>query len=157
MRLVLPMMLVMNTSSRPAFHLAFCVDDLEAARQFYGGLLRCAEGRSTGDWIDFDFYGHQIVVHLSPSAALQPAISGQVDGAAVPVPHFGLVLDWAEWRALADQLEAHPAEFLIAPEIRFAGQPGEQGSFFLRDPAGNTLEFKAMRHPDALFAEFDGD
>ncbi len=157
MRPVLPMMLVMNTSPRPAFHLAFRVDDLEAARQFYGGLLRCAEGRSTKDWIDFDFYGHQIVAHMLPEDAARPSASGQVDDVAVPVPHFGLVLDWAEWCALVDRLESHPVDFLIAPEIRFAGQRGEQGSFFLRDPAGNALEFKAMRHPDALFAEFEAD
>ena len=145
------MMLVMNRPARPAFHLAFCVDDLEAARQFYGGLLQCAEGRSTENWVDFDFYGHQIVAHLLPEGAPRRGGSGQVDGVAVPVPHFGLVLDWPAWRALADRLLSESVHFLIAPEIRFAGQRGEQGSFFLCDPSGNTLEFKAMRHPEALF------
>ena len=139
------------TAARPPFHLAFPVHDLAAARAFYGDLLGCPEGRSSADWVDFDLEGHQIVAHLLPEGTARRGGSGQVDGVAVPVPHFGLVLDWPAWRALADRLLSESVHFLIAPEIRFAGQRGEQGSFFLCDPSGNTLEFKAMRHPEALF------
>ena len=139
------------------FHLAFPVHSLSKARDFYRDTLGCLEGRSSDEWVDFNFYGHQIVAHLLPKGAARASASGQVDGAAVPVPHFGLVLDWAVWCALVNRLEARPVDFLFPPEIRFIGQRGEQGSFFLRDPAGNALEFKAMRHPDALFAEFDSD
>ena len=133
------------------FHLAFPVDDLAAARAFYGGLLGCAEGRSSERWIDFDFHGHQIVAHLAPDA-VRTRTSNPVDGESVPVPHFGLVLAMDEWRALAARLEAAGTEFVIAPTVRFDGEPGEQATMFLTDPAGNALEFKAMADPAKLFA-----
>ncbi len=133
----------------PRFHLAFPVDDLAAARAFYGGVLGCGEGRSAATWVDFDFHGHQLVTHLAPGAALH---RNAVDGDAVPVPHFGLVLDWAEWEDLRDRLAAAGTMFEIAPHIRFAGQPGEQATMFLFDPAGNALEFKAFKDIGQLFA-----
>ena len=133
------------------FHLAFPVDDLAAARAFYGGLLGCPEGRSSDRWIDFDLRGHQIVAHLAPDAVRARA-SNAVDGEDVPVPHFGLVLEMDEWRDLAERLEAAGTPFVIAPTIRFAGEPGEQATMFLLDPAGNALEFKAMAEPARLFA-----
>ena len=134
----------------PPFHLAFPVDDLAAARHFYGEVMGCPEGRSSDHWIDFDFHGHQIVAHLSDEAGDRAA--NAVDGHDVPVPHFGLVLGMEEWRALADRLQQAGTEFVIAPTIRFEGQPGEQATMFLRDPAGNALEFKAMADPSHLFA-----
>ncbi|USI73614.1 VOC family protein [Sphingomonas morindae] len=138
------------TDLRP-FHLAFPVDDLAAARAFYGGVLGCAEGRSAAHWIDFNLYGHQIVAHLDP-APRGDAVRAPVDGHDVPVPHFGLVLDWDEWEALAARLVAAGIAFGIEPHIRFVGQPGEQATMFFRDPAGNALEFKAFRDPAKLFA-----
>ena len=137
--------------SLPPFHLAFPVDDLAAAREFYGRVLGCPEGRSSEQWIDFDFHGHQIVAHLAPAAARARA-SNAVDGEDVPVPHFGLVLAMAEWTALAERLKAARVAFVIPPTVRFAGQPGEQATMFLLDPAGNALEFKAMADPGNLFA-----
>lgn len=134
------------------FHLAFPVHDLEAARAFYGGLLGCPEGRSDARWIDYDFFGHQIVAHLTEGAALRPA-HNPVDGHDVPVPHFGAVLPMAEWRAMADRLEASGVEFIIKPTVRFAGQPGEQATMFFLDPSGNALEIKAMADPSKLFAK----
>jgi extradiol dioxygenase family protein len=136
----------------PPFHLAFPVDDLAAARRFYGGLLGCPEGRSADRWIDFDLHGHQIVAHLAPEAARARA-SNPVDGEDVPVPHFGLVLSMEEWKALADRLRSAGTRFVIEPTIRFEGQPGEQATMFLFDPAGNALEFKAMANPANLFAK----
>ena len=133
------------------FHLAFPVDDLEAARRFYGELLGCPEGRSADHWIDFDLRGHQIVAHLAPEAAPRRA-SNPVDGDEVPVPHFGLVLSMDEWSALADRLQGANVDFVIKPTIRFEGEPGEQATMFLLDPAGNALEFKAMADPAKLFA-----
>jgi extradiol dioxygenase family protein len=133
------------------FHLAFPVDDLAAARRFYGDLLGCPEGRSAEHWIDFDLHGHQIVAHLAPEAAPKRA-ANEVDGENVPVPHFGLVLQMGEWKALAERLETAGVEFVISPTIRFADQPGEQATMFLLDPAGNALEFKAMANPANLFA-----
>ena len=138
--------------TQPPFHLAFPVDDLDAARAFYGGLLGCAEGRSSDHWIDFDFHGHQIVAHLSPDAVPSRA-SNPVDGEEVPVPHFGLVLGMDEWRSLADRLSGAGVKFVIEPTVRFAGQPGEQATMFFYDPAGNALEFKAMANPANLFAK----
>ena len=135
----------------PPFHLAFPVDDLAAARRFYGELLGCPEGRSADHWVDFDLYGHQIVAHLAPGA-VQRRATNPVDGEKVPVPHFGLVLAMDEWRRLADRLESAGAEFVISPTVRFAGEPGEQATMFLLDPAGNALEFKAMADPAKLFA-----
>jgi extradiol dioxygenase family protein len=138
--------------SRPPFHLAFPVDDLAAARRFYGELLDCREGRSADHWVDFDLRGHQIVAHLAPDAVRVRAIN-PVDGDDVPVPHFGLVLSMEEWRALAARLEGAGVEFVVAPTIRFEGQAGEQATMFLLDPAGNALEFKAMADPSKLFAK----
>ena len=134
----------------PPFHLAFPVDDLAAARAFYGGVLGCAEGRSAAQWVDFDLYGHQIVAHLAPRA--DDAARNPVDGHEVPVPHFGVVLGWAAWQALANRLGAAGIAFGIAPHVRFVGQPGEQATMFFRDPSGNALEFKAFRDPATLFA-----
>jgi extradiol dioxygenase family protein len=137
--------------SLPPFHLAFPVDNLAAARAFYGGVMGCAEGRSSDEWIDFDFHGHQIVAHLAPGKAGDRA-STHVDGHGVPVPHFGLVLSMPAWKALAERLRAGGADFVIEPTIRFEGQPGEQATMFLRDPSGNALEFKALTNPHNLFA-----
>jgi uncharacterized protein len=133
------------------FHLAFPVHDLAAARAFYGGLLGCPEGRSSDAWIDFDLYGHQIVAHLDP-AARAVAVHNPVDGHDVPVPHFGVVLTWEAWHALADKLTAAGTDFGIAPHIRFQGQVGEQATMFFRDPSGNALEFKAFQDMGQLFA-----
>jgi len=131
------------------FHLAFPVDDLAAARSFYGGLLGLPEGRSSTTWVDFDFFGHQITAHLSPGEV--SAATNAVDGDDVPVRHFGLVLPREDWEALAERLRAAGTDFLLEPRIRFQGEPGEQGTFFLRDPAGNALEFKSFEDSSALF------
>lgn len=133
------------------FHLAFPVHDLAAARAFYGGVLGCAEGRSSEHWIDFDLMGHQIVAHLDP-AAKPVAVANEVDGHHVPVPHFGVVLTMADWQALAGRVEAAGISFGIPPHIRFQGQPGEQATMFFRDPSGNALEFKAFADDAQLFA-----
>lgn len=137
-------------SLRP-FHLAFPVHDLAAARAFYGGVLGCAEGRSSDRWIDFDLMGHQIVAHLDPEARTAGA-TNPVDGHDVPVPHFGIVLTMEDWRALARRVEAAGIAFGIAPHVRFVGQPGEQATMFFRDPSGNALEFKAFADDAQLFA-----
>lgn len=134
------------------FHLAFRVDDLAAARQFYGDVLGCAEGRSSDQWIDFDLFGHQIVAHLDVSAPRAPVYHNPVDGHDVPVPHFGVVLTMADWQALAARLQAAATHFVIEPHIRFAGQTGEQATMFFHDPAGNALEFKAFADDAMLFA-----
>ncbi len=137
----------------PPFHLAFAVHDLAAAREFYGGLLQCPEGRSSDQWIDFNLFGHQIVAHLKPA---DPAAPDQhhnpVDGHEVPVPHFGVVLEWEQWHALADRLRKADVAFVIEPYVRFEGQAGEQATLFFNDPSGNALEFKAFRDPQQLFA-----
>lgn len=135
----------------PPFHLAFPVDDIAAARRFYGDLLGCPEGRSADDWVDFDLHGHQIVAHLAPDQVARRS-TNEVDGEDVPVPHFGLVLPMHEWKRLAERLQGAGVEFVIEPTIRFEGQPGEQATMFLLDPAGNALEFKAMADPADLFA-----
>jgi extradiol dioxygenase family protein len=135
----------------PPFHLAFPVHDLAAARAFYGGLLGCPEGRSSEQWIDFDFFGHQIVAHLAEGSA--PRHHNPVDGHDVPVPHFGAVLDMATWRDLAERLRAAGTAFVIEPTVRFEGQPGEQATMFFIDPSGNAIEFKAMARPENLFAK----
>ncbi len=137
-------------SLRP-FHLAFPVDDLAEARRFYGETMGCAQGRSSEEWIDFDFYGHQIVAHLAKGRAGDRA-SNHVDGHGVPVPHFGIVLAMAEWQALAERLTAAGVDFAIAPTIRFKGRPGEQATMFFRDPSGNALEMKAFADDSMLFA-----
>jgi extradiol dioxygenase family protein len=134
----------------PPFHLALPVNDLAAARAFYGSLLGCREGRSADTWVDFDLMGHQLSLHLATGAG-DRATSG-VDGDAVPIPHFGVVLSMESWRALAERLKAAGVAFILEPKVRFAGQPGEQATMFLRDPAGNALEFKALADPDGLFA-----
>jgi extradiol dioxygenase family protein len=133
------------------FHLAFPVHDLAAARAFYGDLLGCAEGRSSEQWIDFDFHGHQLVAHLAPDE-LRAAATNAVDGHAVPVRHFGAVLDWQAWHDLADRLRAAGVAFLIEPGIRFVGQVGEQATMFFLDPSGNAVEFKAFKDPSQIFA-----
>lgn len=137
--------------TRPRFHLAFPVRDLAEARAFYGGLLGCAEGRSSPEWVDFDFHGHQIVAHLSAGAAESNA-TNPVDGEDVPVRHFGLILDLAAWKALAERLEAAGTAFIIPPQVRFKGQPGEQATLFFLDPSGNALEFKAFADDAMVFA-----
>ena len=133
------------------FHLAFPVHDLAAARAFYRDVLGCGEGRSSDQWIDFDFYGHQIVAHLDP-AAKPVATSNPVDGHDVPVPHFGVVLTMEQWEGLAARLRAAGIRFGIEPHIRFKGQPGEQATMFFLDPSGNALEFKAFADDAMLFA-----
>ena len=138
-------------SLRP-FHLAFPVRDIAEARTFYGDVLGCREGRSADDWVDFDFYGHQIVAHRVGDATDRDSGANAVDGHAVPVPHFGVVLDMADWRELADRLTAAGTLFEIAPHIRFNGEPGEQATMFFRDPSGNALEMKAFASLDNLFA-----
>ena len=132
----------------PPFHLAFPVDDLAAARRFYGDLIGCSEGRSAEHWVDFNLYGHQIVAHLAPET-VRASGTNPVDGEDVPVPHFGLVLPMAEWK----RLDHAGVKFIVTPTIRFEGQAGEQATMFLRDPAGNALEFKAMADPAKLFAK----
>ncbi len=136
--------------TRPRFHLAFPVHDLAQARAFYGGALGCPEGRSSDRWIDFDLHGHQIVAHLAAEAGDRAA--NPVDGHGVPVPHFGLILDWADWEALAARVAAAGVDFVIAPYVRFSGDAGEQGTFFVRDPSGNALEFKSFKDDAQVFA-----
>jgi len=138
--------------TRPRFHLAFPVRDLAEARAFYGDLLGCAEGRSSPDWIDFDFYGHQIVAHLAPDEVGHRQTSA-VDGEQVPVRHFGVILTLEAWQDLADRLQAAGTQFIIAPQVRFKGQAGEQATLFFLDPSGNALEFKAFAHDDMVFAK----
>lgn len=133
------------------FHLAIPVTDLEAADQFYGTLLGCERGRSDTQWIDWNFFGHQLVTHKVAAMPGAPSHNA-VDDHAVPVPHFGVVLDMQDWQALADKLEAAGTEFVIRPYIRFKGKPGEQATMFLYDPCGNALEFKAFASMENLFA-----
>ena len=138
---------------RPRFHLAFPVDDLEAARRFYVGVLGCAQGRESDAWIDFDFFGHQIVAHKVSPEQLQTLQQGnRVDGHDVPALHFGLVLPWDAFEPMAARLRAAEVEFIIEPCVRFKGRVGEQATLFVRDPAGHALEFKAFRDPGLLFA-----
>ena len=134
------------------FHLAIPVHDLTAARAFYGGLFGCPEGRSSAEWVDFDLFGHQLVAHLDRSSRPHVQATNAVDGHDVPVPHFGVVLAWQAWHDLADRLSKAGQQFVIEPGIRFKGQVGEQATFFLFDPSGNALEFKAFRDPAQLFA-----
>jgi extradiol dioxygenase family protein len=136
--------------ARPRFHLAFPVRDLDEARAFYGGVLGCPEGRSAPDWVDFNFHGHQIVAHLAPGEGADR--TSLVDGEAVPVRHFGVILPPVEWRELAARLTGAKIQFLIQPQTRFAGQPGEQSTLFVTDPSGNALEFKAFADDDQVFA-----
>jgi uncharacterized protein len=137
-------------TGHPRFHLAIPVDDLAAARRFYGGVLGCAEGRSADHWVDFDLYGHQLVAHLAPGGG--DAATNPVDGDEVPVPHFGVLLSVEAWQALAERLRAAGTEFVIEPRVRFEGLAGEQHTMFFRDPAGNALEFKAFADDAMVFA-----
>lgn len=142
-------------SEYPRFHLAFPVTDLESTRRFYCDVLGCTTGRESDRWIDFDFFGHQLVAHL---VAKRPAYDhNEVDGDAVPAFHFGPVLDWDDFHALADRLKTARLDFLIGPRVRFCGGAGEQATLFVRDPCGNALEFKAFRNPAMLFAKNLGD
>lgn len=135
------------------FHLAFPVDDLDRARTFYGDTLGCPEGRSSAEWIDFDLFGHQIVAHHKPRTAADTEVHHNVvDGHAVPIPHFGVVLTMEKWQALADRLLAAGQKFEIEPYIRFKGEVGEQATMFFYDPAGNALEFKAFADLTQVFA-----
>ena len=136
----------------PPFHLAFPVRDLSEARQFYGDLLGCSEGRSSNEWVDFNFYGHQIVAHLSP-AECTTASTSSVDNHQVPVRHFGAVLSIPAWEQLADKLKAAGTKFIIEPYVRFKGEVGEQATMFFQDPSGNAIEIKAFKNMDSLFAK----
>ncbi|WP_112606598.1 VOC family protein [Rhizobium sp. WW22] len=142
----------MSAAPLHPFHLAFPVNDLAAARTFYGGLLGCPEGRSSPDWIDFNFYGHQIVAHLAPGETTDVAANA-VDGHGVPVRHFGVVLSMEEWEAAAEKLTKANIEFVIKPYIRFRGEPGEQATMFFKDPSGNAIEMKAFADISSLFAK----
>ncbi|MDE2462068.1 MAG: VOC family protein [Gammaproteobacteria bacterium] len=134
----------------PLFHLAFPVRDLDEARRFYTGLLGCPTGRESEHWIDFNFFGHQIVAHLAPPE--RDGATNSVDGEDVPARHFGVILEWDQWQALADKLKAAKVKFVIEPGIRFKGKVGEQATMFFKDPSGNALEFKAFRDPSQVFA-----
>ncbi len=135
----------------PLFHLAIPVDDLVAAEAFYGDLFGCPRGRRDEKWIDFDFFGHQLVTHFAPEECGR-AVTNKVDGKDVPAKHFGVILDEPQWRKLADHLTEAGTDFIIEPGVRFKGETGEQGTFFLLDPAGNALEFKYFGDPSQLFA-----
>jgi len=132
------------------FHLAIHVDDLDAARAFYGGVLGCEEGRSTQTWVDFDFFGHQLSLHLGP--VMETQNTGRVGDVMVPMPHLGLVLDMERWMETAGRLEEHDTDFVLAPQVRFKGEPGEQWTMFFRDPAGNAIEIKGFPDASGLFA-----
>ena len=133
------------------FHLAFPVNDLDAAREFYGGLLGCEEGRSSEHWIDFNLYGHQIVAHLAPNSGIKA--TNEVDSDSVPVPHFGISLPMDQWQELAKRLAASGVKFIIEPKVRFAGEVGEQATMFFLDPSGNALEFKSFADLSQVFAK----
>jgi extradiol dioxygenase family protein len=136
---------------RTAFHLAFHVRDLDEARAFYGGLLGCREGRSTDTWVDFDFFGHQISLHLGEPFPVTN--TGRVGEHVVPMPHFGLVMHMPDWRALADRLTSSGMSFVIAPSLRFVGEPGEQATMFFLDPSGNPIEIKGFADFDKVYAK----
>ena len=138
-------------TSHPRFHLAFPVRDLTEARRFYGDLLGCPEGRSSPEWVDFDFYGHQIVAHLCNTGA--GVATNEVDGEDVPVRHFGVILDLPAWETITHKLRAAGVSFIIEPQIRFKGQPGEQATCFFLDPSGNALELKAFANDSMVFAK----
>lgn len=133
------------------FHLAFPVRDLAESREFYGGVLGCAEGRSSDTWIDFDLFGHQIVAHLAPNAGI--VHRNEVDADHVPVPHFGIVLEMDAFHEFAERIRARGVEFIIEPKIRFKGEVGEQATMFFLDPSGNALEFKAFADFSHVFAK----
>lgn len=142
----------MAETPMPPFHLAFPVRNLSEARQFYGDLLGCPEGRSAEDWVDFNFYGHQIVAHVAPDECGTTATS-DVDSHQVPVRHFGAVLSMSDWEALADKLKQAGTRFIIEPYVRFKGEVGEQATMFFQDPSGNAIEIKSFKNMDALFAK----
>ncbi len=133
------------------FHFAFLVKDLASTRRFYGRLLGCHEGRSTTTWVDFDFFGNQISAHVSRSKP-QSVPCGHVDQVVVPIPHFGAILEWKAFQRLAKRLKRAKIAFVVTPQVRYQGKPGEQATMFLRDPSGNPLEFKAFRDPDEVYA-----
>ncbi len=135
----------------PPFHLAFPVKDLEEARAFYINVLGCTTGRSSDQWVDFNFFGHQLVAHLKPEE-VKEATTNDVDGDSVPVRHFGVILEWEQWEKLSERLEKHNISFIIKPHIRFKGKPGEQATMFFLDPSGNALEFKAFKDKNQIFA-----
>ena len=135
------------------FHLAFRIDDLDSTRWFYGELLGCPQGREAETWIDYDFFGNQISAHLGPRPAQQ--LTSLVDGKPVPLVHFGVVIPWADWEALHQRLSAAGTQFILEPQIRFQGLPGEQATFFVQDPSGNALEFKAYRNENGIFDQQD--
>jgi len=139
-------------NSIPRFHLAFPVTDLAQTQLFYCTILGCAVGRTSDRWIDFDFYGHQITAHLKPELCTA-MVTNPVDGDAVPVRHFGLILDWEAWSQLADRLKHQALPFVISPHIRFVGEVGEQATLFIQDPSGNALEFKSFRDESHIFAK----
>ncbi|MFU8813256.1 MAG: VOC family protein [Balneolaceae bacterium] len=140
----------MPSAAIPRFHLAFPVKELEETTRFYRDLLGCETGRSSAKWIDFNFFGHQVVAHVSPDDAGKSA-SNEVDGHAVPAKHFGVILEWEAFEELAKRLQTHGVDFIIDPYIRFKGEPGEQYTMFLADPSGNALEFKAFRDEEQIF------
>ena len=135
------------------FHLAVPVHDLKKARQFYGEILGLEEGRSNESWIDWNFFGHQFVTHLKPSEEIAKKIENSVDGHNVPVPHFGVVLEWQQWHEFAEKLKANKIKFVIEPYVRFRGKIGEQATMFFLDPSGNALEFKAFQDISQLFVK----
>ncbi len=135
------------------FHLAIPVVDLEKCRKFYGEVLGCPEGRSSSHWVDFNFFGHQLVIHQKEAALIEKPVSNPVDGHDVPVPHFGVVLDWDVWTELSENLKAKNIKFVIAPYLRFEGEVGEQATMFFLDPEGNALEFKSFKDISQLFAK----
>lgn len=135
------------------FHLAIPVSNLAAARKFYKEVLGCGEGRSSDHWVDLNFFGHQLVLHYNGADAQEAPISNPVDGKEVPIPHFGVVLDWDVFHEFANLLKAKDLDFIIAPYVRFEGKPGEQATMFFKDPSGNALEFKAFKNIDQLFAQ----
>ncbi|UII33893.1 VOC family protein [Fulvivirga ulvae] len=138
-------------NSVPLFHLAFPVSDLETTRKFYTDVLGCSTGRSSEQWIDFNFFGHQVVAHLKPEEA-GSSPTNEVDGDKVPVKHFGVILEWQAWHDFAERLKSHKINFIIEPHIRFQGQVGEQATMFFLDPSGNALEFKSFKDPSQVFA-----
>lgn len=136
--------------STPAFHLAFPVTDIDETKAFFQGVLGCAIGRESSEWVDFDFYGHQLSAHLRPEACVSVLTNG-VDGDRVPVRHFGVILEWNHWEELRNKLTQNGADFLISPRVRFKGEPGEQGTMFVRGPSNSTLEFKTFRDMEKVF------
>ncbi|MGK7371125.1 MAG: VOC family protein [Candidatus Halalkalibacterium sp. M3_1C_030] len=142
----------MSKNNIQPFHLAFPVSDLEQTLHFYRDVLGCETGRSSDKWIDFNFWGHQVVAHLSPEEAGKSS-TNEVDGHEVPAKHFGLILEWSEWEELAERLKAENIDFVIEPYVRFKGKPGEQATMFFLDPSGNALEFKAFKNKEQIFAK----